>query len=953
LYLAGGAVNFPICWDTIQVQAVFTTESRQKARDLFMRTHRPFRRIRVDFCKEVGVGERFIDEMAVRELIERGPLEADNRLFFVVGEAGSGKSELCQWLEYTVDPRSRLIVHIPRGMVSAAHVVALLRRRLGSEAATVLQRTPLTLQADYIALAATVLLYEQAPLDLTPVHQWEEVFASGALRQTIMAHLVAAEQGDLYHCLFATSDEFVALCTAVGITLDEGEILVSTLRAFRALLDQALEQTLWMGDLRLLLSRLCDTAVARGQRPLLLLEDITAFRTLGDRLLDYLLDLTSGHFDAVIGVTTGFEHTQLAQATLSGDLTHIHHRLRARFVLTDEHGRTYGLEEEFVELARGYLQAVKPACDTCPLRRECDAVFGPGLYPFTELSLQRALHSLSEEGNPRQTPRLFIEHVLGATLLASELPPLTLDRSTYLVNPPALFRSDDVADKHLSALLRWYGTIDETTISLDRRLADFWAVPLANPPTGAIAHFERAYITPSLATPSAISAWEQELRELQRWLTVGGMYPSRETLKRGIEQALFIFGDPRALKSPDSMSLARAELFYARGDEHIPIALGRGSGDQPITRTALKVRVSGTSAERTILEELAYSALSNTPLIQVSRNIASSLAWVSDHWQVYHGEIRELLRSYLGGMEAEALVLIAWQLVTALQHPITDSLPDLRAERTTNAPYVAHTPWSAAQHWACYSAGEQLYRWHETLRRLFIGFFTLRDTLIDHERYTGACQHLDRNAALRTLAALPLPSLRAMPFKIRPTGQKLYELLAVLQRYSEALLRCNVETALHTDQDELRRKIEHLQAQHWLEPALLREQIAGLRWRCAEVGVTWRESWDASMEALIATTETELQQLEQQITKLQYAIEQHITANSADLWQYQNLRHALRPVIEHPYWAAEATLNEIMDALGRTARSRYRSSGKALAGTAAYKQLLATVRQIQAELNHA
>ncbi len=34
----------------------------------------------------------------------------------------------------------------------------------------------------------------------------------------------------------------------------------------------------------------------------------------------------------------------------------------------------------------------------------------------------------------------------------------------------------------------------------------------------------------------------------------------------------------------------------------------------------------------------------------------------------------------------------------------------------------------------CYSSGEALLPWHETARRLFIGSFTLRDTLLDRER---------------------------------------------------------------------------------------------------------------------------------------------------------------------------------------------------------------------------
>lgn len=100
---------------------VFTTESRQKVCDLFLQTHRPFRYIRVDVCKAGHAGQTFVTEEAVCAIIQAGPLDADNRLFFVVGEAGSGKSEVCQWLEYTVDRHQRLPIHIPRSMTRAAH----------------------------------------------------------------------------------------------------------------------------------------------------------------------------------------------------------------------------------------------------------------------------------------------------------------------------------------------------------------------------------------------------------------------------------------------------------------------------------------------------------------------------------------------------------------------------------------------------------------------------------------------------------------------------------------------------------------------------------------------------------------------------------------------------------------------------------------------------------------
>jgi hypothetical protein len=48
-------------WDNTTVRRVFSTESRQKAKDLFLQTHHPFCQIRVDFCKETWGERKFIN----------------------------------------------------------------------------------------------------------------------------------------------------------------------------------------------------------------------------------------------------------------------------------------------------------------------------------------------------------------------------------------------------------------------------------------------------------------------------------------------------------------------------------------------------------------------------------------------------------------------------------------------------------------------------------------------------------------------------------------------------------------------------------------------------------------------------------------------------------------------------------------------------------------------------
>ncbi|GAB4199192.1 MAG: hypothetical protein OHK0022_19230 [Roseiflexaceae bacterium] len=937
----------PVCWEPERVREVLTTESRQKARTLFLRTHRPFQRIWVDFCKESGTTGTFIDEERLRAIVAAGALDAHNRLFFVVGEPGSGKSELCQWLEYTADQTHHIPVHIPRSMTSAAHVTALLRRSLATVDETALRHAPVAAQAAHTALSATVLLYEQGVPELAPVDHWADLLASDVLRGLLQAYLLAA--GTVQAGPLLTDTQIQTLCQASGLTV-EPQHFSATARALRRLLERALEQTLWLGDMRDLLARLARRAVAAGRRPLLLLEDITAFQLLGDRLLDYLLDLSNGHFDAVIGITTGYERTQIAGASLAHDLTHIHHRLRARFVLTDEQGRAYGLEEDLVEFVRGYLRAVRPDCHACPLHSECTAAFGLDLYPFTETALLRALRNLQEEGNPRQTPRLFLEHVLGAALLSKESPPITLDRSAFLLRPPDLFRSDDIPDPNLQSLLRWYGEVGDEVVTLDIRIAARWGV--AVPPercADGMLQVERAYVARPQVGKVTVSDWQQDLRDLQRWLGTGGLYPSRETLKRGVEQVVLALGDPRALGSRDSLAQTRAEVVYARGDERLPIALDRGSGDLLGGDATVKLQIVGLPEERSILEELAYLALSGDDLAQIAHNLALTLDWAQRHWDTYHSAVQQLLTDRLGGVTVEQLILIGWRLVCALVGDPWSDRPHTRACGPDTAPYAQLSPWTPDRHSACYSTGEALVGQHETLRRLFIGIFMLRDTVIDLERFQTTLRTVNTPDLLNRLARLPLASLRKLPFKIRPLGHHLYDLLVPLHRYALALVQIDIASTLRVDLGELGRCEAALRAHTQTDLAQLRRQLAELPNRCGELGVAWREPWDTAAETLLGHSCEHVTELLLNMEQMRHTGEQ-LLSSGVDLWSYQELRLRLLPLFQHPLWPAFQTLHQIQTELHKAARARYRLSSKEISGTKAYRALEAALRRLRKEL---
>jgi hypothetical protein len=490
-------------------------------------------------------------------------------------------------------------------------------------------------------------------------------------------------------------------------------------------------------------------------------------------------------------------------------------------------------------------------------------------------------------------------------------------------------------------------------VTLDRRIADFWAIPVPESLCYAgQVRVNRTYLVRPLDAPTVDGHWEQELRELQRWLTDGGLYPSRETLKRGIEHVLLQLGDPRVLTSPDSLALAHAEIYYARGDERLPIFLEGSSGDQPSGGTTIKIRITRQPEERPILEEIAYLALSGRELSQICQNLAVTLEWARQRWKAYHEEVRALLSAHLGGLSVEQVILIAWRLICALRGGRSSEYLRTQLPSADDQAYAASSPWAVSPFNTCYSAGEVLVGWQETVRRLVIGAFTLRETLVDQERYSRAVAALDTTPVLTKIAGLSLKSLRSLPYKIRPGSQPLYDLLVPLQRYAQAVLQINPTTAFQADLADLARRMAQLKPQLTSDLDHLAKQLDLLRQGAGEVGVPWQAAWASVLESGSALNREDLQGLYVGLENCYDQARDNVAAGKSDIWVYQDFRQRLKPLVLHPYWSFAATLHVIQQEVIRCARQRYRHDAKVLTGTRSYHELLEVIRAVHQELGH-
>lgn len=191
----------------------------------------------------------------------------------------------------------------------------------------------------------------------------------------------------------------------------------------------------------------------RGQRLVLLLEDITSWEGIDDSLIDVLVTNAEtrgadGAFDmcpliSVVGVTPGYykklHGNYRARITHEVNLGAAHQDGELQDVATLRNG------DDRIRFVSRYLSAVRAGpdaldkwrndlwqdrnamppnrCDNCQVKDRCHATFGTwagiGLYPFTETALDHFFEALNDNDNGMtwKTPRGILQAVLSPNLL--------------------------------------------------------------------------------------------------------------------------------------------------------------------------------------------------------------------------------------------------------------------------------------------------------------------------------------------------------------------------------------------------------------------------------------------------------------------------------------------------------------------------------------------------------
>ncbi|KQY25907.1 ATP-binding protein [Rhizobium sp. Root483D2] len=246
--------------------------------------------------------------------------------------------------------------------------------------------------------------------------------------------------------------------TADEIAAEQGEKIPTTVKLVAALnrrRNDAVQNLLGVSaeGLKTLFRQIRVALAERGQRLVLLLEDITSWEGIDDSLIDVLVtnaetrgaDGTSDMCPliSVVGVTPGYykklhgnyraritHEINLGAAQQDGELQDVatlrNGGNRVRFVsryLSAVRAGPDSLDQWRDELRQDRNAAPPNRCDHCQVKERCHATFGDdsgiGLFPFTETALDHFFEALNDNDNGMtwKTPRGVLQAVLSPNLL--------------------------------------------------------------------------------------------------------------------------------------------------------------------------------------------------------------------------------------------------------------------------------------------------------------------------------------------------------------------------------------------------------------------------------------------------------------------------------------------------------------------------------------------------------
>ncbi|MDG6998754.1 MAG: hypothetical protein JRN15_06540 [Nitrososphaerota archaeon] len=839
-------MKYDKCWTKAEVESYFTTESREKDKQRFERTHVKIDKVKVEISKSLPESKKFVSEEEVKDLILASRPSDSNRIFLLVGETGSGKSELCQWLDYNISDGIHVPIHISRSDTKLIQIAEILNRHLPEGT---------TREEDYGDLAGVdvndlaELLVAAVKVRLKGMRDKHDAEVLRAMVSDDYFKKKLAREAYLYQQSLATTgkerqfqvfqkDSFERMPKA-GDLANKSDAYHFVSRSINA----ELKQYLKVGDFGGKLKRISERYAKSDKRPVLLLEDVTSFSFLAEEILDYLFDIAGGHFDALLGWTTGFEREH-SDFLFKADnpLTYIGERVQARFRMTDDENSTFFLGNRYQEMAGRYLSAIKCGkCDICLSERN-------GLYPFNEASLERIYENMQENGASKRTPRIMLEFVMKKALLSDDPPWTSLSQNVYLKPLPSLVEPQFRTDKTLDEVVKWYGeTTPDSLIVKNGFLSEFdlefpqlqqGEADLILPLSPMAKKLQTVKVAGS--QKQAAPAIDDELMaDFQNWVQEGKTFLNRERLKDQVTDVVQLIGNPCEIKGQYSISSEGIPLEYRRGADPIPIFV-EDSGDDTF-ESEYKLSVSRKDSEiLELLMEDATGAADNLNSNQVFRLIN----WANGTTSEYNQRLRNHLKDVLG-VSLETFVLVSKFFVSNLVRG-DQSLTSGSIKASIPTPQDSDWPFSTRRE---SESAEELVKHQSVIEGLFHSLFMITGSICDLTAINHELQGMNLKKTVQILARIDATRVRDA-FRLETTGGpvRFRDLVQAVKDYAVTLRDTQYVTSYETLHALLVAK--EAQIPDSVGAKKLMKAVSTIEEACGHLGIPLKAEWSSLIDQL-------------------------------------------------------------------------------------------------------
>lgn len=461
----------PSPWDDEVVRTYLTATAQQKDDPkTFYDTHLDIDRIYAKFLPRYQ--DEFVTQEEFRDELVDSPIDSDIRTFIVRGETGSGKSQLCQWLDYELAGKGesegvpdRIPLHIKANQTNIEHIISTLAEPLGEDPEI---RQVTQLDAGKVAEAIVTNLEANPGQQLADANI-DYIIEGGGLKSMLASNIEEYQKGldegdeTEFDPNLISKDDYREIALSLGtesVFHKNSQVLRQALRdEIHRHFSHVIGVDDFQGQLRDYAQRYVEEL---DKRPVIICEDVTTFSVLKEQLLDQIIQVESATYDIVLGYTTGFEQNDLQDALGDrGDedaLTYLQDRSEGYLSLTQD-GVAYFLDNSLsVDLVQKYMDVIKRESGT-QIDGPTEAAFDE-LYPFNRAFIQMAYDRLLEEGSPRRTPRVLLQKVVRRVLLADEPPYEVVDKNPNVDDQVTPIDPGSYSNQ-LQKLATWYGYRDE------------------------------------------------------------------------------------------------------------------------------------------------------------------------------------------------------------------------------------------------------------------------------------------------------------------------------------------------------------------------------------------------------------------------------------------------------------------------------------------------------------